>query len=286
MQYNECMRCAAWFTLMACMVIVPLATATAGGPTAAEAAVLQSDAAWAAAADTGNVDAWLAFCSADVIVILPHEPLSNGVAPVRNAVTRLTGLPHFVVRWHATRIDMAPAGDLARVLGSYELEHAGADGGPAVERGTRLDVWKRQADGSWKSILDSWSSTTDAGDPAAAVATSAATVPATAVPAVATRYGDAPVHYLEAIRLYFQEHLKDPESLQYGQLTMPEQGYQKGTSGTFLMSESRDYGWIVKASVNARNADGRFVGFKTYVFLFRGEKLLRASAPLPEGEAN
>jgi ketosteroid isomerase-like protein len=278
------MRPAARITLIACLVaglvIEADPSAVADDLPPAESAVLQSDTAWAAAANTGNVDAWMAFCSTDAIVLLPHEPLSSGVRTVREAVKNLMGLGHFALQWHFTKIEMAPAGDLAQVLGTYELDHTGPDGAPVTERGTRLEIWRKQADGSWKAIVDGWISASSPGIP------SAAAPPPATIPAVATRYGDAPVNYVQTIRGYFQEHLKDPESLQYGEVTVPEQGSMKGTTGTFLMSESRDYGWIVKASVNARNSGGRYVGFKRYEFLFRGEKLVRAAAPLPEGEAN
>jgi hypothetical protein len=103
---------------------------------------------------------------------------------------------------------------------------------------------------------------------------------------VATKYGDMPTDYKEAIRKYFLGHLKYPDTAQYREITEPEQGYTTAITGTFLMRETREYGWTVKATVNAKNSDNSYVGFKTYTFLFRGEKIVDIRLPLPGGETN
>jgi hypothetical protein len=182
-----------------------------------------------------------------------------------------------------------------------------------------MELWRKQADGRWKCIVDTWTSdehvaqapaalftAPTAAPPAGAQDTSptAATPaplakaepppparpaepePLTPLPMVATKYGDMPSDYKEAIRRYFQEHLKNPESIQYREITQPEQGYVTSISGNFLMREQRVYGWKVKATINATNSHDKYVGFKTYTFLFRGEKLVNALSPLPEDEVN
>jgi hypothetical protein len=102
----------------------------------------------------------------------------------------------------------------------------------------------------------------------------------------ATKYGDAPTVYKEAIRKYFLEHLRYPDTIQYRDITEPEQGYTTAISGTILMRETREYGWTVKATINAKNSNDTYVGFKTYTFLFRGEKIIDIRLPLPGDEIN
>jgi Lipocalin-like domain len=108
--------------------------------------------------------------------------------------------------------------------------------------------------------------------------------PLTAAPEVATKYGDMPADYEEAIRKYFLQHLKNPDSVQYQKITKPEQGYTTAVTGTLLMRETRVYGWTVKATINAKNSHDSYAGFKTYTFLFRGEKIVDARLPLPGDE--
>ena len=260
---------------LSCCLGVSCAATAMGDLASAEADVRKADAAWAAAAGTGNVDAWMAFCSTDAIVLLPREPLANGAEAVRAAVTRLLALPHLVLQWHATRVDMGPSADLAQVLGAYELTYADAGGALLSERGSVVEIWRKQP-GSWKCLVDSWIADGSTANPA--------TPTSVPMPAGVTKYGDEPVNYPMAIRHYFQERLKDPESMQIQDISIPEKGFMKAVTGALLMSETREYGWIVKATINARNSHGRYVGLKTYQFLFHGEQLIRALAPLPEDE--
>jgi hypothetical protein len=115
----------------------------------------------------------------------------------------------------------------------------------------------------------------------AAVAASGPPTPSHVVP---TKYGEMPIDYKTAIRKFFLEHLRSPDSVQYQEITQPEQGYTTSISGSILMSEKRQYGWKVKATINAKNAHDSYVGFKTYTFLFRGEKIVDARLPLPGDE--
>ena len=57
-------------------------------------------------------------------------------------------------------------------------------------------------------------------------------------PTVATKYGDMPSDYKEAITRYFQDHLKNPESIRYREITKPEQGYVTSIAGSFLMQRA------------------------------------------------
>jgi ketosteroid isomerase-like protein len=293
------------------------AAGTAIDPAVAEAAVRQADADWAAAAGTAGVEAWMVFYTADAIVLLPKGQLASGTQLIRQSVTRLLAQPHLAVAWRPIKVEMARSGDLAFVSSSYELRFSDARGTPLSDRGRRIEIWKKQVDGPWKCIVDTWNSDEPVAAAPAAVSIPTAAPPTsaqgtlptavaptpsptepppparapesgplTAAPTVATKYGDMPSDYKEAITRYFQDHLKNPESIQYREITKPEQGYVTSIAGSFLMHEQRVYGWKVKATINATNSHDKYVGFKTYTFLFRGEKIVNALSPLPEDEVN
>jgi ketosteroid isomerase-like protein len=259
-----------------------LSAAPAVDLAAAEAAVRKADAVWAATASTANIDAWMAFYAPDAIGLLPDDQLTSGKELLRHAVSRLLAQPHFSVAWHPLKVAVAQSGDLAFFIGAYELRFSDPRGAPVSEQGQRVEIWRKQADGAWKCIVDTWNLDESIAAPPAV----AQFGPPTPARGAATKYGDMPTEYKAAIRKYFLEHLKYPESVQYREITQPEQGYTTAVIGTFLMSEKREYGWKVKATINAKNSSDSYVGFKTYTFLFRGEKIVDARAPLPAGEMN
>jgi len=274
---------------------------------AVEAAARKADADWAAAASTPRVDAWMSFYAADAIVLLPNDQLASGKEIVRHAVARLLALPHFSVAWRPIEVKVPRSGDLAFLIGAYELRFDDSQGVPVSDRGRRLEIWRKQADG-WKCIVDTWNldapfaapsaapSASDQGaSPTAGSAPLAQTEPPPSPAALesgppapargaATKYGDIPTNYEGAIRKYYLEHLKHPDSVQYREITQPQQGYTTEVAGGLLMREKREYGWTVKATINAKDSHNSYVGFKTYTFLFRGEKIVDARLPLPGDE--
>jgi ketosteroid isomerase-like protein len=278
---------------------------------AVEKAVRKADADWAAAASAPSVDAWMTFYAANAIVLLPNDQLASGKELVRQTVSRLLALPHLSVAWRPIEVKVARSGDLAFLIEAYELRFDDSHGVLVSDRGRRLEIWRKQADGSWKCIVDTWSldapiAASSAPPPArvqgaSPTAGSAAPLAQTEPPppaaapesgppaparGAATKYGDMPDNYEEAIRKYYLEYLKHPESVQYREITQPQQGYTTEVTGGLLMREKREYGWTVKATINAKDSHNSYVGFKTYTFLFRGEKIVDARLPLPGDEMN
>jgi ketosteroid isomerase-like protein len=281
----------------------PAMSAISAGETAgAEAAIRKSDAEWAAAAKTASVDAWMAFYAADAVVMAPNVQIASDHERVRQTVAELLALPHLWIAWHPIKVEVAASGDLAYLIGVYELRYDEAPGARASDRGKLLEIWRKQSDGSWKCIVDTWNSdgpvaAAQAAPPASTVDRLPAAVPAPPPPvadsatgpqssaqALTAEYGEMPAQYEETVRQYFQKYLKNPDSVQYHEITKPEKGYATTVTGAILAHETRLRGWTVKATINARNSHGVYVGFKTYTFLFRGEKIVHTVSPLADDE--
>jgi ketosteroid isomerase-like protein len=62
--------------------------------------------------------------------------------------------PTATLTWAPTEADVSKGGDLGYTWGRYEYRDPGANGKAAVETGTYVTIWRRQADGSWKVLLD------------------------------------------------------------------------------------------------------------------------------------
>jgi hypothetical protein len=90
-------------------------------------------------------------------------------------------------------------------------------------------------------------------------------------------FGACPVAYQDAIHRYFDDTLKDPNSVQYREVTAPETGSMQSRS--LAAGNKITYGWLVKATINAKNTYGGYVGFRTYSFLFRGEQIVDTITP-------
>jgi ketosteroid isomerase-like protein len=56
--------------------------------------------------------------------------------------------------WSAAGADIAASGDLGYTWGHYEFLTKEKDGSQKVERGKYMTIWKKQADGNWKVVVD------------------------------------------------------------------------------------------------------------------------------------
>jgi ketosteroid isomerase-like protein len=135
--------------------------------TADEAAVRKADGDWSKAAQTKQVDAWMAFYSDDVVALPPNEKVANTKDNIRKSVGELLALPSMAISWRPTKVEVARSGDIAYSFGAYEFTANDAHGKPITENGKYVEIWKKQADGSWKCAVDIWNPDTPVMPPAA-----------------------------------------------------------------------------------------------------------------------
>jgi len=140
-------------------------TAAADTRAADEEAIRKTDAEWVKAAQTRQVDAWVAFYSDDAVLLPPNEKLASDKASIRKNISDLLGLPGVSVKWQPTKVEVARSGDLGYLYGAYDLTFNDAKGKPVSDRGKILEIWKKQPGGDWKCIVDTWSSDLPAAPP-------------------------------------------------------------------------------------------------------------------------
>jgi uncharacterized protein (TIGR02246 family) len=120
-------------------------------------AIRALDASWLTAAQSKNVDAWVAFYAEDTTVLPPNEPVATSREAIRKSVSELLTLPGLSIDWKPAKIEVARSGELAYLFGAYSL--AWDDGSKrATDKGKNVEIWKKQRDGRWKCIVDTWNS--------------------------------------------------------------------------------------------------------------------------------
>jgi uncharacterized protein (TIGR02246 family) len=147
------------FLIFSC--VVGLVGCMSGSPdtrVADEAAIRAADADWVKAGQTRQVEKWVAFYSDDATVLPPNDKPATSKNDIRKAVGDLLGLPELSITWSPTKVEVARAGDIAYLYGAYEVSWKDPDGKQAVDRGKNVEIWKKQADGSWRCAVDTWNS--------------------------------------------------------------------------------------------------------------------------------
>lgn len=144
--------------LFGCTSAQQQSPATPDTRAADEAAIRNTDADWVNAAQTKQVDAWVAFYADDAVVLPPNEKLANSKDSIRKAVGELLTLPGLSIKWQPAKVEVARSGDIAYAYGTYELTTNDSKGKPVTDQGKTVEIWKKQSDGGWKCIVDTWNS--------------------------------------------------------------------------------------------------------------------------------
>lgn len=122
-----------------------------------ETAIRNLDAQWSKTAATKDVDATVSYYSDDASVLAPNAPIASDKQSIRAAWASLLG-PDTSLNWQASKVDVARSGDVAYVVGVYQMTMKDPQGKPATDRGKFVEVWKKQADGNWKTVADIFNS--------------------------------------------------------------------------------------------------------------------------------
>jgi uncharacterized protein (TIGR02246 family) len=130
-----------------------------------EAAIRRLDSAWVKAAATKDPDAWVAFYADNATVLPPNEKTLTDKAAIRKSIGEFLSLPNLQLSWEPTRVEVAKSGDLAYLYGAYSMTMTDERGKPVTDFGKNVEIWKRQSDGSWRCIVDTWNSDIPADPP-------------------------------------------------------------------------------------------------------------------------
>ena len=134
------------------------ASPAAAADTKIEQALRDLDAKWSAAAGAKDVDKTVSYYAADAIVMPPNASRAMTKETIRSAWKEMLTSPGAAITWKATKVEVAKAGDLAYVSGTYEQLMTDASGNQAKDRGKYVAIFKKQTDGTWKVIVDIWHS--------------------------------------------------------------------------------------------------------------------------------
>ena len=101
--------------------------------------------------NTGNLDALMTLYEPDAGFAGQPGSLAHGLAGVRQGLAGFIAMKG-TLDLKVTRV--LQASDLALVVGVWSFTGTGPDGGPVKLTGHNADVLRRQADGSWRFVID------------------------------------------------------------------------------------------------------------------------------------
>ena len=91
----------------------------------------------------------------DVVVMNPGQPAIKGKEAARAAMKAMLSDPAFKLTFEIGNVEVARSGDIGYATGPYQLTFTDPVTKKVIEdKGNYVEVYKKQADGSWKSAYD------------------------------------------------------------------------------------------------------------------------------------
>jgi ketosteroid isomerase-like protein len=118
--------------------------------------LMQTSREWAAAVAAGDLERALTYWTDDAIVLAPDAPAIVGKAAIREFVRQAASMPGFSITWRPELAVVSKDGDMAYMVEANRTTRNDATGRLQTQFGKAVTVWRRQADGTWKCVIDTW----------------------------------------------------------------------------------------------------------------------------------
>jgi ketosteroid isomerase-like protein len=80
----------------------------------------------------------------------------KGKAAIRAMVEGMSKIPGFRISWEPLSASVSQSGDMAYLVEQNQVTFSDSLGNPITEYNKAVTVWRKEADGSWKNVIDMW----------------------------------------------------------------------------------------------------------------------------------
>lgn len=118
--------------------------------------LMQISREWSKSALTDSVEKTLNYWADDAIVMSPGQPALKGKKAIREMVEGSFKIPGFKISWEPISVSIAKSGDMAYMIEKNQITMNDSLGKPFTENNKSVTIWRKDADGSWKNVVDMW----------------------------------------------------------------------------------------------------------------------------------
>jgi uncharacterized protein (TIGR02246 family) len=122
-----------------------------------ESTIRELEAQWARTAAAHDLEGCVLYYSDDASILPPNSPIASGKQAIRAVWASVLG-PGASLSWQVSRLEVSRSGDLAYVMGVYQFARKYPQGKLMTDHGKTVEVWRKQADGKWKTVVDIFNS--------------------------------------------------------------------------------------------------------------------------------
>jgi len=150
-----------FFKVLVISIIIPLLTVIGCAPkvdlASEEATIYKVDSMLVAAINERDVETWLSFLSDDAKMMPPNAPAVEGKDAIRQMLGEFLKFPKLQISHDPYSVIVSEDANMAYIWYDYEIVLGDGESAPHIEKGKDISIYRKQADGSWKLVVDIWS---------------------------------------------------------------------------------------------------------------------------------
>jgi ketosteroid isomerase-like protein len=121
-------------------------------------ALMQTSRDWAKAAASGDIERILSYWADSAIVLEPDQHAHIGKAAIREMVRASLKIPKFSITWGPETAVISKSGDMGYLIEHSRITFADSTGKVHTQFGKMVTIWRKDASGAWKCVVDTWNS--------------------------------------------------------------------------------------------------------------------------------
>lgn len=119
--------------------------------------LMETDQAWSQAASEGkDVEKVVAYWTDDAVIVPSGAPIISGKAAIRDYVKQSFETPRFKISWKTLDASVSSDGSMGYTTAESSFTFQGPDGKLQTQTGRGVAIWRRNSDGQWKCVYDTW----------------------------------------------------------------------------------------------------------------------------------
>lgn len=118
--------------------------------------LMQISREWSKSAATDSIEKTLSYWAEDAVIMSPGESPIKGKLAIHNMIEDTKKIPGFKISWQPISAYVSQGGDMAYLLEQNQITVNDSLGKPVTEYNKSVTIWRKEANGSWKNVVDTW----------------------------------------------------------------------------------------------------------------------------------
>lgn len=116
--------------------------------------LLQLSREWSQVASTGDVEKTLSYWADNAYMVSAGQAPLKGKQAIRKMVEESFKMPGFRISWQPQTVEVSESGDMAYLIENSQTSFTDSTGKLVTLNNKAVSIWRKQADGSWKNVVD------------------------------------------------------------------------------------------------------------------------------------